>query len=128
MIGTGVSNEGLIQARTGNVVLASGNKFTLDLYGDQLINFTVDEGTSQAGVDEHGNKLKNGVNNSGKIFADGGTIQMTAKTASSVVDNVINMSGVAQARSVSQKNGVIILSADSGKVSVSGKIKANVPA
>ncbi|MBV8802110.1 MAG: filamentous hemagglutinin N-terminal domain-containing protein, partial [Gammaproteobacteria bacterium] len=125
LLGTGVSNEGMIQAHTGNVLLGSGNKFTVDLYGDQLINFSVDEAASSAGVDQNGNKLRNGVNNSGKIFADGGTILMTAKTASGVVDKVINMSGVAEAHSVSQHNGEIILSASGGDVSVSGKINVS---
>jgi fibronectin-binding autotransporter adhesin len=126
LLGTGVSNEGMIQARTGNVVLASGSKFTVDLYGDQLINFAVNEGTTNAGIDEHGNKLKNGVNNSGTIMADGGTIQMTAKTAASVVDNVINMDGIVQANTVSQKNGVIILgTGNEGSARVTGKVYAS---
>src|SRR3990167_3419679 len=48
LVGSGVSNTGMIEAHRGNVVLGSGNKVTVDLRGDQLINFTVDEGIQQA--------------------------------------------------------------------------------
>src|SRR5207249_3306945 len=71
LIGTGVQNDGTIQARQGSIVLASGNKFTVDLYGDQLVNFSVDEPASSAGVDRHGNKLHDGVKNTGALLADG---------------------------------------------------------
>src|SRR3990167_4669731 len=54
LIGNNVRNDGTIHARLGNIVLGSGDKFTLDLYGDQLINFSVDEGSTSAAVDENG--------------------------------------------------------------------------
>ncbi|HSW93044.1 MAG TPA: filamentous hemagglutinin N-terminal domain-containing protein [Gammaproteobacteria bacterium] len=122
LIGTGVSNSGLIQAKLGNVVLASGNKFTMDFNGDQLINFTVDEATGVAGKDRNGNLLKNGIKNTGKIIANGGTILVTARVAKNVLDNVINMKGIAMARSVGKHNGVIILSAGDGTLKVSGRL------
>lgn len=126
LAGTAVSNTGLIQAHLGKIVLASGDKFTVSLTNDQLINFTVDQAASRSGVDRNGRPLKNAVNNSGRLIADGGTILMTAKTAENVVDHVINMSGVAQARSVAEQNGQIILSgedtAGSGNVVISGKM------
>ncbi len=92
------------------------------MYGDQLVNFSVDEAATSAGVDEQGNKLSDGVRNNGIVVADGGTIIMSARAARDVVDNVVNMKGVAQARSVSEKNGVIILDGGDGKVSVSGRV------
>ncbi len=122
LVGTGVRNDGTIEAHAGSVVLASGNKFTIDLYGDQLVNFSVDEAATSAGVDHQGNKLSDGVRNDGVIVADGGTIIMSARAARGVVDNVVNMKGVAQARSVSEKDGVIILEGGDGNVSVSGKV------
>jgi filamentous hemagglutinin family protein len=128
LVGAGVSNEGLIRADLGSVILASGSKFTFTFSGSQLISFIIDGEAMSAGVDQNGKALKNGVNNSGKIIANGGKILITAKTVSNTLDNAINMSGVAQAQSVSEKNGEIILSADSGIVrvaailDVSGKI------
>lgn len=126
LVGSGVSNDGTIQANLGNVVLASGEKFTFDLYGDQLVNFTVDSPIQHTPLDRHGKPLKNAVNNSGTIIADGGTVRMTASAARGVVDNVVNMSGIVQARSVKQINGEIILSGgDEGIVQVSGKLDAS---
>src|SRR5579883_358991 len=131
LAGTSVSNEGLIRANTGHVVLASGNKFTVDLSGDQLINFAIDEGTSIAGKSPvDGSTMRDGVSNSGKIIANGGQIILSANVAKEVVDHAINMSGVAVAHSVSEKNGEIILAAEgdatvevSGKMNVSGRGK-----
>ncbi len=126
LIGSNVSNEGYIQAHAGSVVLASGEKFTVDLNGDGLVHFTVDQAASGVGVDPENHPMQDGVKNSGTIIADGGKIVLTAKTASGVVDNAINMSGVVQAHSVSQKNGEIIFSAEGpGVVRVAGTIDAS---
>jgi filamentous hemagglutinin family protein len=125
LVGTGVRNDGTIQARSGNIVLASGNKFTFDLYGDQLVNFSVDAPATTAGVDQNGKKLSDGVKNTGALLADGGTIIMSARAAEGVVDNAVNMQGVAQARSVSKRNGVIILDGGDGTVSVAGTMNVS---
>lgn len=127
LVGSSVSNEGLISANMGQVVLASGSKFTFDLTGDQLIHFSVDAPAAQAGnspVD--GSPIKTAVNNSGTIIANGGKILMTAQAARNVVDRVINLSGVAQATSVYEENGEIILAGGpEGTVAVSGKLNAS---
>ncbi len=122
LVGNGVRNDGTIEAHSGNIILASGSKFTFDFSGDQLINFSVDGEATSAGVDKDGKKLPDGVKNTGKLIANAGTIIVTAKIARDVVDHAINMEGVAQARSVSQKNGVIILDGGDGNVRVAGKI------
>jgi filamentous hemagglutinin family protein len=114
LLGSNVRNDGMIQAQSGSIVLGSGNKFTLDFYGDQLINFSVDDAATTGG------KIKN----TGTLLADGGKILITAKAAAGVIDNVIDMQGVAQARSVYEHNGEIILSGN-GEVSVSGKLNAS---
>ena len=126
LLGTGVSNNGMIQARLGTVVLASGNKFTIDFYGDQLVNFTIDEPASTAGVDQNGKPLKNGVSNTGKILADGGVVIVSARTASGVLNNVINLEGIVEARSISKHNGEIILSGgETGTVRVAGHLNVS---
>jgi filamentous hemagglutinin family protein len=114
LLGNTVQNNGMIQAEMGSIVLGTGNKFTLDFYGDQLVNFTVNEGASSGGR----------INNTGTLLADGGKILVTAKAAANVLDNVIDMQGVAQARSVYNHNGVIILSGN-GAVSVSGRLNVS---
>ncbi len=126
LLGANVSNEGNIRANLGNVILASGNKFTVDLAGDGLVNFTIDAQSSGSGVDQNGQLMTAGVNNSGKIIANGGTVILTAKTAEKVLDNAINMSGVIVANSVTSHNGeIILLGGTQGKVNVSGKLIAS---
>ncbi len=126
LLASNVINNGLIQARFGNVVLASGDKMTLDLYGDQLINFSIDKKISETGVDENNKNIKDGVRNTGEILADGGMILITAKAALNVVDNAINMQGILQAKSVHKKNGTIFLSGDQfNQTQVSGKMDAS---
>ncbi|OAI47817.1 hypothetical protein AYO45_05570 [Gammaproteobacteria bacterium SCGC AG-212-F23] len=122
LIGTGVDNRGLIEAKMGNVVLASGSKFTIDMAGDGLVNFTVDEEATQSGLDQNGQPLKHGVNNLGRIIANGGHVIIAAKVAQGVLDNVINMQGVVEAHSVSQRQGTIILDAHEGNIQVAGKL------
>lgn len=124
LVGKSVSNTGAIYAHLGSVVLASGNKFTISLAGDDLISFAIDEAAVSVGTDPSGQPLNVGVSNSGSIVADGGAIIMSAKDAEGLLDQAINMAGVARANSVSQQNGVIILDAGSGKVTTSGKIYA----
>lgn len=125
LIGTGISNTGTISANLGSVVLAAGDKFVISLSGDQLINFTVSEKTSRVGIDAQGKPLKNGVYNSGTLIADGGRIIITAKVAQNIVDNAINLEGVAQARSVLLNHGEIILSSEDGVVRIGGHIDAS---
>jgi autotransporter-associated beta strand protein len=125
LIGSAVQNDGTIVANLGTVALASGDKFTFDFAGDQLINFSVDAPATKAAVDEHGSPIKDSISNKGKIIANGGKIIMTANAAKDVLNSAINMSGILVANTVKQKNGVIILSADNGTVNVSGKILAS---
>src|SRR3990167_7933491 len=125
LIGNNVRNDGTIHARLGNIVLGSGNKFTIDLYGDQLINFSVDEGSTSASVDENGQVMRDGVKNTGSLMADGGTIIVSAKSAQGVLDRAINMEGVAQARSVAKRGGTIILGGHEGVIRVAGRIDAS---
>lgn len=127
LIAPGVINHGLIKANLGRIVLASGEAFTMDFYGDQLINFAITQKTTQQGVDKDGNAVRDGVKNTGSLIADGGSILVTAQAAKGVLDNVINMGGVVQAQSVGQENGEITLSGDvdAGTVNVSGKLVAS---
>src|SRR5690606_15553948 len=94
LVGPGVANSGVIQARTGAVALASGTAATIDFYGDGLINFAVTGATEAAPVDADGNPLDALVSNTGAIYADGGTVILTAEAVGSIVDHAINMDGV----------------------------------
>ncbi len=126
LVAPAVANSGVIQANLGKVVLASGNEYTVDLQGDQVINFVVSNKVTKAALDQEGKTMQDAVSNTGTIIADGGTVLMTAHVAQDVVQNVINMEGVIQANSVAQHNGEIILSGgEAGLVRVAGKIDAS---
>jgi len=126
LVAPSVINNGLIKANLGKVVIGSGETFTMNFSGDNLINFSIDTATSKRAIDKNGNRLGDGVRNTGSIIADGGKVIISAKAARGVLDHVINLGGNVQARSVAQVNGEIILSGDSnGIVRVAGNINAS---
>ena len=126
LVAPGVENSGIIQARLGTVQLAAGNTFTLDLYGDKLIKLAPGDKVLSQVLGADGSQLKALVDNSGTISADGGTIILTANAAKTIVTNIINMDGIAQARSVGTTNGEIVLDGgEAGIVQVAGTLDAS---
>ncbi|MES2684665.1 MAG: MBG domain-containing protein [Pseudomonadota bacterium] len=124
-VAPGVANSGLINARLGSVTLASGQRFTVDLYGDQRINLALDDATVGAAIGHDGRAMV-AVQQDGTIFADGGSIQIAASAARGLVDRIINVGGVVQAQSVEQRNGRIVLSGGAGStLNVSGTLDAS---
>lgn len=110
-----ISNSGVINARVGKVAMAAGEKVTLDLYGDNLVEIAVDDKVADALIE-----------NSGRINANGGEVIMTAQAAKDAVDNVINNTGIVDVSSVTQVGGKIILSGGKqGTVNVGGSLNAN---
>jgi hypothetical protein len=118
LLGANVSNQGIINARLGSVALAAGNAITLDVAGDGLLNVAINEGAVQALV-----------NNGGMIQADGGQVLMTAQAAGNLLQTAVNNTGVIQAQTIENHNGVIKLLGDmqSGTVNVGGKLDASAP-
>jgi filamentous hemagglutinin family protein len=126
LVGPGVANRGVINARLGKVVLASGTQATMDFYGDGLVSLAVDPTIAGQIRDTNGQALTDLVSNSGTIAADGGTVTLSAKAGAAVVNHVINLSGVIQAQSVQNQNGKIVLSGgEQGTVLVSGNLDAS---
>lgn len=126
LVAPGVENTGIIRANLGKVALASGNAFTLDLFGDKLIALAIDDKVAAKLTDPEGRPLAAYVNQAGTIEADGGTVLLTANAAKTVLDNVINLSGTIQARSFAQLGGEIVLyGGDEGTVRVSGVLDAS---
>ena len=140
LVAPGVRNSGTITATLGTVSLASGNAFTLDMYGDRLINLAVNDQIASSVIDvATGQTLKSLVSNTGKLAANGGRVELTAAAARAVVNSVINNRGVIEANSIGQHNGMVVLSAAtaatkgaglptqtvklSGKISVAGRRK-----
>lgn len=115
LVAPNVINSGVIQAQLGNIVLASGNQFTIDLYGDGLISF-------DAGV-----LIENGmINNLGTLQAHGGQVLLTMQAAHSIVENLINLDGYIDATSVSNQNGKVVLQGyEHSQVKLAGTINVS---
>lgn len=103
-----VENSGIIVAKKGKVALAGGEQFTLDMYGDNLVNFAVSDSEKQHLVKQ-----------SGKIAAENGVVLLTVQDAGKVVGSVVNMSGVTEASQVKVKGDEIVLE-DGAQINASG--------
>jgi filamentous hemagglutinin family protein len=121
-----VRNDGFIQARLGRVTLASGDRYTIDLAGDGLVNLALSDAHAGTLTDPDGNAVRALVDQAGQINVAGGqTLLLSAGAAKAIVDNVINMSGVIQADTAGRDGtGTIVLEARSGPVAVSGQLLA----
>jgi filamentous hemagglutinin family protein len=122
LVAPGVANSGTITARRGSVTLASGAATTIDFYGDGLINLVVSGTAAAPTTAVDGSPVKAAVANSGTIIADGGSVRLSANVASGVLSNVIDMSGVIEARGVTTTGGVVELLGGTGSVSVAGVV------
>ncbi|NTV27049.1 MAG: filamentous hemagglutinin N-terminal domain-containing protein, partial [Chlorobiaceae bacterium] len=113
-----VTSDGLISARLGSVMLASGEAITLGMGRDDLYSIAVDP-----------SKVASAIENRGMIQADGGHVLMQASTAGELLGSVINNGGTVQARTAENRNGTIVLLGDmeSGSVQVSGTLDASAP-
>ncbi len=89
LLGNSVSNQGAIAATKGTVAMAAGNRITLNFNGDSLLNVTLDEGALDALVE-----------NRQAVYADGGTVLLTAKAADELLGAQVNNSGIVQARTL----------------------------
>ncbi|MDO8653313.1 MAG: YDG domain-containing protein [Undibacterium sp.] len=116
LMGANVGNDGVISAKLGTVALAAGKAITLDLAGDGLVNITVNQGT-----------LNSLVQNGGLIQADGGQVLLTTQAAGTLLQSVVNNTGVIRAQTLENHNGTIRLLGDmqSGTVSVGGTLDAS---
>ena len=89
LLGANVSNQGVISAKLGTVALAAGNAMTLDMAGDGLLNVTVNQGAVNALVQ-----------NGGMLQADGGQVLLTAQAAGTLLQSVVNNTGLIQAQTM----------------------------
>jgi len=101
-----VVNQGTISAQLGTVQLSSGQQLTVDFAGDGLVRFAVDGALAGQALTADGRPLTSGVSNEGRIQADGGRVELTAKAAGDVLTSVVNNSGVIEARSLANHGGV----------------------
>lgn len=116
LVGNRVSNDGVITARLGTVALAAGDAVTLNFSGTSLVDVTIDRPTYDALVE-----------NRRIIVADGGLVKLAASTADSLVNTVVNNTGVIQSETVASQGGRIFLLGEGGKVEVGGTLDASAP-
>ena len=120
LVGDTVVNEGVIQAKKGSVVLASGQSATLDFDGDGLLQFKLSGANEQAKSDQ-----ESAVVNEGLISAQEGEVLLTAKAARDVFTNVVNNTGVIEAKGIDMSGGTIRLLGEGGDVRNSGDLLAS---
>ncbi|MEJ0069797.1 MAG: filamentous hemagglutinin N-terminal domain-containing protein [Pseudomonadota bacterium] len=68
LVAPGVENSGVINAHLGKVALAAANSFTVDFYGDKLINIAVNDKVAQQMIGPDGKPVAAAVTNTGKIL------------------------------------------------------------
>lgn len=116
LLGNTVSNQGVITATKGTVALSSGDRITLNFNGDSLVSVTIDEGALNALVE-----------NKKAIYADGGSVIMTARAADDLLSAQVNNSGIIQALTIDDLKGNINLHAYGGTANVDGTLDASAP-
>ncbi|MFN8692892.1 MAG: filamentous hemagglutinin N-terminal domain-containing protein, partial [Holosporales bacterium] len=89
LVAPDVANEGTITAKLGRVALGGAETTTIDFYGNGMVQFAVQDAA-----------LATAVANNGAIINEGGSITMTAKAASDLLDSVVTNTG-----SLTAKNG-----------------------
>ncbi|MDI9335287.1 MAG: autotransporter-associated beta strand repeat-containing protein, partial [Cytophagales bacterium] len=104
-----ISNDGTITANGGTISLSAGQTLGFALNNGQLVN-----------VKASGDVLNALVQNKGLLVADGGNVYLTARGKDTLLNTVVNNEGIIQARSMSSKNGIIIL--DGGSAGVGGDV------
>lgn len=126
LVGPEVANSGTIRARLGRVALAGGAEaYTLDLAGDGLLSIDVTQAVRQAPAG--GAAL---VTNSGTVGAAGGSVLLTARDASGLVETLVSHTGrisaptVAATATAPERTGTVALRAEGGNTRVAGSIAA----
>jgi filamentous hemagglutinin family protein len=110
-----VRNEGVISATMGTVLLAAGDKVTLNLDNGALFGYTIDQGALNALAE-----------NKQLIQADGGQVFMGAKAADAITMAAVSNSGIIRARTIKNIAGVIRLSGDA-VITNTGTLDASAP-
>ena len=114
-----VANSGTITAQLGHVVLAGAKTATLDLYGDGLLTLDVTNQVTQAPTGATAL-----VTNTGVITANGGTVQLTARAADGIVQNLVQAGGKISTATIGDRTGTIALNGVGGSIIVEGQLSA----
>ena len=113
LIAPSVNSKGVVVAKLGSVRMISGEVATVDFVGNDLILFTVTKTVEGKVLDKDGNQINDQISNAASLKGKGGKAILTAKNASNIIRNVINMEGIVEADTVTQKHGCIFLQDES---------------
>lgn len=102
LVAPNVDNSGHVIANVGTVTMAAGNRFTVNLQGSNLINFSVSADALTAAT---GDALT-GVNNSGIVQAQ--TVLLQGNSASGLMSSVVNNSGIIEATDLTLSGAKIV--------------------
>jgi filamentous hemagglutinin family protein len=113
-----IENHGTIMANMGKIHLAAGERIKLSFVENDLISFAIAPEDMPSSTNTH-------IENTGMIQSDAGEILISAKTAGDMVHSVVNNSGVIEATSLVNDNGVVRLTGadeihNTGIIDVSG--------
>ena len=129
LLAPSITNKGTITTPSGQTLIASGNAVNLHMDGNIIDGTGLNEATDSEAL---------GIVNSGKIYADGGSILLVANSAGDHLKTVINNTGVIQARTIATgedkyKAGSIHLlgnflgHGNSNTINVGGTLDASAP-
>jgi filamentous hemagglutinin family protein len=113
LLAKNVENSGTISAVRGKIYMTAADSVRINLNGNSLVSLTVDKGIVDALVD-----------NGGAVIAKGGEIYLTAHAADELVKSVVNNTGIAEAESIDDVAGSIMVYAYDGHTNVSGTLNA----
>jgi len=123
LIAPGVENQGEILASLGTVSLGAGEQVTLAFAGNEMIRFVIDAPVTGKVIGPDGEPMEDTLLNSGTISADGGEVILSARSAFDAVKSVVNNTGVIEATTIEEQNGIIRLDGgDQGIVYNSGTL------
>ncbi len=115
LLGGQVENKGVIRAKQGAIALAAGERITLGVSEDGLLNVEID----QAGL----NAL---VSNHNALTAQGGQATLKARASNAVAHAVVNNQGLIEAQTLNGRSGKIVLDGgEQGTVLAAGTLNAS---
>ena len=97
-----ITNSGSIQvAGRGSVAMLAGNQVRVQVAGNSLVGYRIEQGALNAAV-----------TNTGEITSQGGTITLSARSLDALTSSVVNQRGIVRASSFNGAGGKVILDAD----------------
>ncbi|NRB38753.1 MAG: filamentous hemagglutinin N-terminal domain-containing protein [Pseudomonadales bacterium] len=120
LLGQVIVNEGQINAELGSIALASGTK--------AIVSF---DANGSLGLQVPGELLDNtlgskeAIRNSGILRAEGGQVLIQGNIAADLFTHAINNTGIIEADTLMERDGVIVLSSNNGLIENSGKLQAH---